>query len=427
MSPRSLLSRVALTLCLATVPTLLPLPAAAGGCTVKVGILLALSGSLGELGQDNARAAKLAAREFNAAGGVHGCEVQVDVADTQTQPSVGVTAAKSLVDLKGVKAIVGANSSGTTMAVMRSVTVPSGVLLVSPTAASTEFTSLSKQGLTKGLFLRTIMSVKDEGPATGYVAARLAKWKRISIVYVNNAFGRTYAEAAARTFQAMGGKARIVPYNLNQPSYRAEITSALRGNPQALVLIAYPTGGQSILKEWISAGGPRHFLLANSVDTQHFVDTLGAKYLNGAWGVTLGAQTGQPGYKVFANAFSRRYGKPPSAPYDSNAYDAMAVTLLAMAASPPQADSLVLAKAARAVTAGNGVTVRPDVAGYRIALKALAAGKPVHYVGATGALRIDALGNVKVPVVVSRVEAGRLSAAKTLGTHKVEALTRISP
>ncbi|MEJ2480600.1 MAG: hypothetical protein P8Y78_10580, partial [Acidihalobacter sp.] len=237
----------------------------------------------------------------------------------------------------------------------------------------------------------------------------------------------TYAEAAARTFQAMGGKARIVPYNQNQPSYRAEVTSALQGNPQALVLIAYPTGGQSILKEWIGAGGPRHFLLANSVDTQHFVDTLGAKYLNGAWGVTLGAQTGQPGYKAFADAFAKRYGKPPSAPYDSNAYDAMAVTLLAMAASPPQAGGRTLGKAARAVTAGNGVTVGPDVAGYRTALKALAAGKPVHYVGATGALRIDALGDVKVPVVVSRVEAGRLSAAETLGTHKVEALTRISP
>ncbi|MEJ2633487.1 MAG: ABC transporter substrate-binding protein [Acidihalobacter sp.] len=427
MNLRSLPSSAALALCLAASPALWPAQAAAAGCTVKVGILLALSGSLGELGQDNARSAELAAQEVNAAGGVHGCKVEVALADTQTQPSVGVTAAKGLVDLKGVRAIVGANSSGTTMAVMRSVTVPSGVLLVSPTAASTEFTSLSKQGLTKGLFLRTIMSVKDEGPATAYVAAKLAKWKRISIVYVNNAFGRTYAETTERTFEAMGGRARIVPYNLNQPSYRAEVTSALQGNPQALVLIAYPTGGQSILKQWISAGGPRHFLLANSVDTQHFVDILGAKYLDGAWGVTLGAQTGQPGYKAFADAFAKHYGKPPSAPYDSNAYDAMAVTLLAMAASPPQAGGRTLAKAARAVTAGNGVAVGPGVAGYRAALKALAAGRPVHYVGATGALRIDALGDVKVPVVVSRVTAGRLIAAKTLGAHEVEALTSIAP
>lgn len=398
--------------------------AAASACTVKVGILLALSGPLGELGQDNTRSAQLAAQQFNEAGGVHGCKVEAVVADTQTQSTVGVSAAKGLIDLHHVRAIVGANSSGVTMAVLRSVSVPSGVLLMSPTAGSSEFTDLAKQGLSKGLFLRTMMSVSDEGPVTAYVAAKLAKWKRISIFYVNNSFGRSYAEATAKAFGEMGGTAKLVPYNQGQPSYRAEVTSALADKPEALVLIAYPTGGQSIFKEWISAGGPDHVLLTNSVDTQHFVDTIGAKYLNGAWGISEGSETDQPGYKAFASAFAKHFGKPPVAPYDSNAYDAMAITLLALAASPADASGLTLAKAARAVTIDQGVEVEPTVAGFKAGLAALAAGKKVHYVGSTGALRIDALGSVRVPVVISQVKSGKLVSAKLLSVADVEAITK---
>jgi ABC-type branched-subunit amino acid transport system substrate-binding protein len=77
------------------------------------------------------------------------------VRDDQTQPSVGVDAARRLIDLDGVGAIVGPISSGVAGPIISSVTVERGVLMIPAAATSPTFTELAKQGKTQGLLFRT--------------------------------------------------------------------------------------------------------------------------------------------------------------------------------------------------------------------------------------------------------------------------------
>ncbi|HEU0196959.1 MAG TPA: ABC transporter substrate-binding protein, partial [Nevskiaceae bacterium] len=104
----------------------------AQACTITIGSVMSLTGSLGVLGQQIAKGAQLAVADLNAAGGVNTCTVKLSLLDDQTNPSVGVDAAKKLVDVQHVPAIVGALSSGVSAAVLTSVTAPGKVVLISP-------------------------------------------------------------------------------------------------------------------------------------------------------------------------------------------------------------------------------------------------------------------------------------------------------
>lgn len=413
---RSWLPRAALSLVLAAGAI-----APAYACQLKIGVLLALTGSMSQEGQSNTKSALLAANEMNAAGGIDGCSVDPVVADTQTEPSVAVSQAKALIDLRDVKVLIGSNSSGTTVAELRSVTAPGGVLLVSPSAASTVFTKLEKSGATDGLFMRTVMSVGKEGPVVAYLARHTGHWKRVSIVYVNDAFGASFAKHTASAFKRLGGTARLVPYNINEPDYGSVVTDALSGHPQALLLLAHPYGGEIIMRGWLQNGGPRQVLFAESLATQQFVDKSGGALLNGAWAVRGAAQAATASYKNYLEAFEKKYGTTPSVPYDSNAYDAMAITLLAIQQAHGEKPHAVFA-AARRITSPGGVTVVPGVAGFKDALAAIKAGKKIHYIGATGALSIDSYGDVQNPLLVERVMHGKLREVKTLSVKQVNAI-----
>ena len=75
----------------------------------KLGGVIALTGAQGAIGKVIADAGKLAVDQVNKAGGVKGCQVEFALRDDTSQPSVGLDAARFLVDVQKVHAIVGLN------------------------------------------------------------------------------------------------------------------------------------------------------------------------------------------------------------------------------------------------------------------------------------------------------------------------------
>ena len=82
-------------------------PAAAQSCPVKIGGVLPLTGSMAPITKKIAQAAELAIEHVNQGGGVKGCPVQFILRDDQGQPTVGVDAAKYLVEVERVPAFTG--------------------------------------------------------------------------------------------------------------------------------------------------------------------------------------------------------------------------------------------------------------------------------------------------------------------------------
>ena len=203
----------------------------AADCPVKLGAVLPVSGPMGQVGERIAETGQFAVDQFNEAGGVLGCEVDYVLRDTQGQSAVGVDAAKSLVDLEGVQALIGAISSGVSLPILTSVAVPSKVTQVSCCSSSESFTELAKEGKTDGYWFRTYATNRSQAAMGAYLADK-SGFKNIAVIYVNTDFGVGLAKRFEEDVAKMGGNiAAMVAYNESQQSYRAEVTKALESTP----------------------------------------------------------------------------------------------------------------------------------------------------------------------------------------------------
>ncbi|AOU99201.1 hypothetical protein BI364_15785 [Acidihalobacter yilgarnensis] len=389
-------------------------------CTTTIGGVMALTGSLGALGQQIGEGAQLAVSDINAAGGVNGCKLKFDLYDDQTNPAVGVDAAKKLVDINRVPVIIGALSSGVSMAILTSVTSSAHVVQISPASTSPTFTQLAQEGRTGGYWFRTVPSDALQGTAMAMLAHQHGL-KSVAVMYINNPYGTGLAGKFANYFKKMGGTVTAeVPYNDKQPSYRSEVNQALSGKPQALFLVGYPGDGTTVAREWISAGGPMTFLLPDGLESQKFVDDVGPQYLKTVYGTAAGSEK-TPSLATFKENFKKKHGSYPTQAYMTNAYDAVMIAALAMESgksdkAPTIRDNI------RKVTGMGGTPIYAGVDGFKKASMLLKAGKKVHYVGASGPLSFDQYGDVTAPMVVWTVKGGKV--AET-GMIKVDAINKV--
>ena len=370
--------------------------AAAQDCTTKIGTVLPTSV---DWGRPIAETAQFAVDQVNAAGGAAGCQIEMVLRDTQVDPKVGVDAAKALVDLEGVQLLLGAVSSGVSMPILTSVTVPAGVMQMSCCSSSTAFTALAEEGKTNGLWFRTFATSGVQAAVGAKIAADQG-YKKVAILYKNDDWGQDVGKLIAADLESLGIEVTAsVAINDAQPSYRAEVTEALASQPEALYLALYPAEGTSAVREWISLGGTQNMIVANSLKSEEFRDNVGMQYLAN----TLGTDTASPRAEsadAFVAAYTEKFGGAPTGPGLANSYDATMIALLAMEAAGPDAKGADIAAAVPRVTDPNGTPITADTAGFAMAKEVLAGGGTVMYQGATGNVQFDKNGDVSAPAVV---------------------------
>ena len=128
----------------ALLATLLPFHGAqaqpAPSCPVKIGGILPLTGSMGPVAKHIAESAQLAINHVNQGGGVKDCQVQFILRDDQGQSTVGVDAAKYLIEVEGVKSLTGTVSSGVSLPILTAAAVPSKMPMISCCSTAATFT-----------------------------------------------------------------------------------------------------------------------------------------------------------------------------------------------------------------------------------------------------------------------------------------------
>ncbi len=374
----------------------------AADCPVKLGGVLPVSGPMGQVGERISTTGQFAVDHFNAAGGVKGCDVEYVLRDTQGQSTVGVDAAKSLVDLEGVQALIGAVSSGVSLPILTSVAVPSEITQVSCCSSSESFTELAKSGDTNGYWFRTYATNRSQS-AMGALLTTKSDFKKTAVIYVNTDFGVGLAKRFEQDIPKLGGSiTKMVAYNESQQSYRAEVTSALEGNPDSLFLVAFPVDGATITREWLALGGTDNLIVNNSLRSTDYFEAVGTKYLQNLQGYDS-AQPRLPSVATFNELFEAEFDGPPNGPGLHSVYDAVTVVLLAMEASD-EITGANIRDNIRKVTSVDGEEVYPGPEGIKRAKALIAEGKTIRYVGATGALSFDENGDVQAPKMTWKLE-----------------------
>jgi ABC-type branched-subunit amino acid transport system substrate-binding protein len=369
---------------------------------LKVGTLLSHTGPLKEFGPNIQNGAVLAAKQMAAAG----FSIDMVHEDSETSAIPATNAAKKLVEIDRVVAIIGALSSGVTVPVAESVTIPAGVIQISPASTSPLITILpSDQG--RDFLFRTCPSDALQGVVAGRAAAGYNK--TASVLYVNNPYGQGLAEEFKKSFEMSGGKVlAMVPHDEKAAeTYTAELKKALAGNPNVLCVYSYPDHAKVYIKEAIEFFTFKSFFFCDGTKSQDIVDAVGAANVEGQMGTAPGSAGGDP-FVIFSADYKTEFGELPPLPFITNAYDGVAVVGLAGYLAKTKGLELNAKNVRdhlRSVANPPGEVIKPGE--FKKAFDLLKAGKDINYEGAAGSVDFDKNGDVTTPIEVWKYANGQ--------------------
>ncbi len=374
---------------------------APSGEPIKIGTLIDATGDLAVFGPPIVLATDLAALLINEAGGIDGRQIEMIHRDSGTSPQIATDAASALVNVDGVEAVVGSLSSGVTLAVAESVTIPNGAVLVSPASTSPALSSLDDNDLV----FRTTVSDAFQGVIIAQLANELG-YENVATLYINNAYGEGLSTVFAETFESLGGTVSAsVPIEGGQASYTSELRQASQGGATVLMAMSYPETAGVYLREAVEGQFFDEFMFVDGTKNQELFDELGADNFEGNYGTAPGAP-GTPSQTTFKELYESKLGGEPSSLFISEAFDAATILALAIAEAGSE-DGDDIKAAIRKVANAPGEKVGPgDLAK---ALQLIGEGKDIDYVGAAGEQEMDENGDVLNTIEIWKIDGGQVS------------------
>jgi branched-chain amino acid transport system substrate-binding protein len=371
-----------------------------GAAALTLGAIFTETGPLASSTQDQLRGARLAVDEINAAGGVLGGALAIDERNDNQDPALAITDAHELVDQLHVPAIIGANSSSAAVAIS-GVTIPAKVVELSGSATSPEITTL----VDDDFVFRTAASDTLQAKLLSE-RARDHGFSRMAVIHEPGAYGRGLGFAFALDFAMNGGTVTdVVAYAQSRTSYQDLLSTVYAQEPEAILLVGFPTDAGQIMKDYVSAFAfhQTFWFFTDGTEAQSFVTTVGASNFTFQHeGTGPGASAGDA-FTTFENAFVSKYGAQSEGIYTPNDYDA--VYLLALAAAQAgSADSVALRDHLRQVANPPGMTFGPGQ--FAEAAAAIAMGVKINYEGASGPVDLDEHGDAVGTYVLWHVANG---------------------
>ena len=342
---------------------------------VKIGIILGFTGPIESLAPVMAKSAELAISEVNKSGIFMDGKTKITAVradSTCVDAAAATAAAERLITSDKVNAIMGADCSGVTTAVLQNVAMPNGIVMISPSATSPALSTLPDNGL----FFRTSPSDARQGEVVAEMLTEKG-FKSAAMTHTNNDYGKGLADSIKRNFESKGGKITIVAaHEDGKGDYSAEVAALAQASGDILIVAGYlDQGGKGIIQTSLDIGAFDKFFLPDGMIGDALPKAIGSD-LNGSIGSVPG--TDSPGASKYSDLAKANGFK--SGPYGPESYDAAALIMLAMEASK-SSNSNVFKKHVIDIANAPGEKIYPGELGK--AIKLIKQGKAVDYVGAT--------------------------------------------
>ncbi|WP_375458943.1 ABC transporter substrate-binding protein [uncultured Enterovirga sp.] len=381
------------------------LAAAAGGASAqstepfRIACLTPLTGAGSTFGPGIAKAVAAAVESINQQGGAAGRRFELFSEDDQTQPQAGVLAAKKLIEVNKVRAIVGGWSSSVSMSIMP-LTNDADVIF-SHVSTAPELSDPRNNKKSLGFRFQSPASVY--GTTYAEVCAR-EDFKRVAVMAFNNGSAVGIADAFEKAWAARGNKiVERVIYEPNQTSYRAELQKVLAARPDCIATGSYLTDTTIIMKDWFQSGATNKWLAPSWAINSDLVKAIGNEPSEGLLSITTVANETAPAWRTFDEMYRRVMGVPGETNKDAAMnWDAINVIALALEAGKG-ADGADLARNIKLVTGPEGTKVGSFAEGRDL----LRRGERINYEGASSAVDFDDRNDVVSGYALQAVEKGR--------------------
>ena len=346
---------------------------------IRLAALAPLTGSGASYGPAMAKAAQAVINQVNAGGGILGRVIELTVIDDQTSPEAAVRAARQLIEVNKVAAIIGTWSSAVTTAVAPLCWESQTFLAC--TSGAESITQLPHQGY----LIRTQPTTQLQGMKFGQFAVEQGA-KKVFFLSPQTPFFQSQYDSITAAVKAAGGQTASLVYDDQKPSYRSEVDTMLRFAPDAVILGGYTPDTTVMLKDLFRAGYKGTKIGFGYAINQKLVESVPASVVNGCY--TLSPSPAESS-AAFA-ALIKLTGIAHPDPYAAQVFDQTNLIILAMAQAKAATGTAIRDTIRKVSQAPGGTVVEnaPD------GLKAIAAGQPIAYGGASGPCKFTDRGDI---------------------------------
>jgi branched-chain amino acid transport system substrate-binding protein len=287
-----------------------------GGDKVKIGVFMSMTGDTANFGISSVNGIKMATDEANAAGGINGKQIELDVQDDRSDPSEAATIVTKFVTQDGVNAILGEVASSRSIAaapIAQNAKIP----MLTPSSTNPEVTR-------KGDYIfRSCFIDPVQGAAIAQFAARTLNAKRAGImVDRKNDYSTGLEKFISQTFTKLGGQMVVTQsYAAGDQDFNAQITSIKGANPDVIFVPGYYGDVALFAKQARDKGITVPLVGGDGWDAEQLYK-IGGAALNGSFFSNHYSPYDQdPKVQKFVNDYKARYNSIPDA-LAATAYDA---------------------------------------------------------------------------------------------------------
>ena len=289
--------------------------------TVKIGVLLGLSGLGSQIGQWILNGAEIATAQLAASGGP---KFAIVAEDSQWNPQKGVEGFNKLTNVDKIDVLLSGGSS--VMQAIAPIADERKLVLMNVGAQSPNMA-----GIGKFTFSALQLSDFDTSVLAKY-AYNTLKYRKIATLYVNNDTGKFNQAALADFFKAAGGTITAQEaFKSNETNYGVQVAKIRSTNPDAIYIVGTPAELPFAVKQTRQFAPNVPVLSYAAVESREFVNAAGDT-ANGIIYTTTAFDPASkdPSIVAFANAYEGKYHEKPSSPYIGYGYDAVMIIAQAM-------------------------------------------------------------------------------------------------
>jgi branched-chain amino acid transport system substrate-binding protein len=236
---------------------------------IKLGVAGPMTGNNAAFGAQLKNGAEQAVADINAAGGVMGQKIAIQVGDDAGDPKQGVSLANKMAS-DGVKWVVGHFNSGVSIP-SSEVYQEAGMIQITPASTNPKFTERSMWNT-----FRTCGRDDQQGAVAGTYLASHFKGKKVAVVHDKTPYGKGLADETQKAMESKGLKAVMYEgINTGEKDYSALVSKLKQAGIDAIYYGGLHTEAGLIIRQMRDQGLNAPMMSGDGITDKEFAQIAG--------------------------------------------------------------------------------------------------------------------------------------------------------
>jgi branched-chain amino acid transport system substrate-binding protein len=298
--------------------------------TIKIGFFAPITGPAAVDGTSAKNAVEIGVKEVNGAGGIKGKKVDLIIYDDRLKAEEAVAIANKLIEKDKVAGVVSGSYSGPTR-----VTAPifqkAGMPMVAGYAVHPDVTWDPKGKKPNDFIFRNGFLGEIEGAAAAEFAVKNLKAKKMSLIFMDNDFGRAISAGFAAHAEKLG--ASILTKQMykfpGEKDFRPFLTRIKEGNPDLIFAAGYYNEAAAIVRQSKELGIKSTIMGEEGFDSPKFLEIAGPTAEGVIIATNLDRDDPRPLVQNFLKSYRQAYGHDADM-VGASSYDAFKILVAAI-------------------------------------------------------------------------------------------------